>query len=281
VPIPSVTNLPTPPSIAAPATFDTLAEAFTLALTAMGPELNATIAEMNLTSTQLNALVAAAGFTGSSTTSMTIGSGNFTFTIQANRSFVVGSNVSIADTAAPSTNYMFGIVTVYTAGTGVMTVAVPSDGFAGSGTKTAWTVSLIGARGSTGGLTKAAAADIRTQTDDAKYVTAKGLSDASAFVASSVTGTVTLDFAAGNNFALTLTGNITLAVPTNMKDGMQGVIYFIQDATGSRTLTLNASIRKPSGAAPTLSTAASSIDRLSYAVRGTVLELTALEKGLA
>ncbi len=277
--IPTVTAMPSPPSIADQATFDAKAEAFAIAWGTFGTELNASIAALNALDAVWNALIGTAGFSGTSTTSMTIGSGTQSFTIETNRSFVKGGPVQIADTAAPTTNYMFGIISSYTPGTGAMVVVVPSDGFAGSGTKTAWTVSIIGPRGPL--PSKASAAEIRTQTDDAKYVTAKGLSDASAIVTSSNTGSTTLDFAAGNNFQLTLTGNITFNVPSNMANGQQGVIYFIQDATGSRTLTLNASIKKPGGTALTLSTAANSIDRLSYAVRGTTLEVTALEKAFA
>lgn len=126
-------------------------------------------------------------------------------------------------------------------------------------------------------IVKAIGSELRTGTDDAKFLTAKSLYDGSAAVASSVTGATTLDFAAGINFALTLTGNLTLNVPSNMKDGQSGVIYFIQDATGSRTIGVNASIKK--FGTYTLSTAAGAIDRCGYFVRNGVLELTALEKG--
>ncbi len=129
---------------------------------------------------------------------------------------------------------------------------------------------------------KATTANIRAQTSDATYITPKGLSDAGAFVALfNQTGTVTLDFATGSNFVLNLTGNITLAVPSNLIDGQMGVIYYVQPATSpGKTLALNASIRK-AGSAPTLSTSANAIDRHSYVVRNGVLELTALEKGLS
>lgn len=128
--------------------------------------------------------------------------------------------------------------------------------------------------------TFATAAEIAAGTATTKAISPKALADAAAPVASSVTGAVTLDLATGFNFVLTLTGNITLAVPSNMTSGDSGVIYFVQDATGSRTLALNAAIKKP-GSAPTLSTAANAVDRVGYFVRGTVLELTALEKGIA
>jgi hypothetical protein len=105
--------------------------------------------------------------------------------------------------------------------------------------------------------------------------------DRSAVQASSATGTVTLDLSIYRNFALTLTGNIALAVPTGMSSGDSGVIWFIQDGTGSRLLTTNASIKRVGGRPLTLSTAAGAVDRCGYIVRGGALELTALERGIA
>jgi hypothetical protein len=80
------------------------------------------------------------GFTGTSATSVAIGTGSKTFTIQLNKAFVIGMSVLIADTAAPATNWMHGAATAYTASTGELIVTVTTVG--GSGTKTAWTVSL-------------------------------------------------------------------------------------------------------------------------------------------
>ena len=51
------------------------------------------------------------------------------------------------------------------------------------------------------------------------------------------TGSVTLDFSANQNFILTLTGNLTLANPSTEQTGQSGIIVFIQDGTGSRTLS--------------------------------------------
>lgn len=50
--------------------------------------------------------------------------------------------------------------------------------------------------------------------------------------------TVNLDASRGNHFRLTLAGNRTLAAPTNPTDGQKIILEVIQDATGSRTLTL-------------------------------------------
>jgi hypothetical protein len=79
--------------------------------------------------------------------------------------------------------------------------------------------------------------------------------------------TITPDFAAGNNFSVTLEGNRTLANPTNLTAGQSGCIYITQDATGSRTLAYGTDWNFAGGNVPTLSTAASAVDVLVYAVR--------------
>ncbi len=81
------------------------------------------------------------------------------------------------------------------------------------------------------------------------------------------TGSVTLDFGANQNFVLTLTGNVTLANPSTEQVGQCGVIVFIQDGTGSRTLSLGTDYESPAGAGITLSTAANAIDVVPYFVK--------------
>jgi len=80
------------------------------------------------------------------------------------------------------------------------------------------------------------------------------------------TGSVTLDFAANQNFVLTLTGNVTLANPTTEAVGQSGFIVFIQDGTGGRTLSLGGQYLTAGGAGITLSTAANAIDVVPYVV---------------
>ena len=76
-----------------------------------------------------------------------------------------------------------------------------------------------------------------------------------------------VDFSAGNNFAITLGTNATLAGAVNGKVGQSGTITITQDGTGSRTLSYGASYNFPSGTAPTLSTAAAAKDIIVYKVR--------------
>jgi hypothetical protein len=81
--------------------------------------------------------------------------------------------------------------------------------------------------------------------------------------------TVTPDMADSNNFTLTLGGNRTLANPSNLTAGQSGSIFIVQDGTGSRTLAYGSQYDFIGGTAPTLSTAANSVDRIDYVVRTT------------
>ena len=84
-------------------------------------------------------------------------------------------------------------------------------------------------------------------------------------------GTITLNFATANNFSLTLNANATntLANPTNLTAGQSGCIYISQDGSGSKTLAYASNWDFAGGTVPTLSTAASAVDVLVYAVRTT------------
>jgi len=79
--------------------------------------------------------------------------------------------------------------------------------------------------------------------------------------------TVTPDFAASNNFTLTLAHTMDFANPTNCTPGQSGSIFLVQDGTGSRVITWGSYFDWAGGTAPTLSTAAGSVDRLDYIVR--------------
>ena len=80
------------------------------------------------------------------------------------------------------------------------------------------------------------------------------------------TGSTTLDYDAHSNFVLTATGNVTLANPSTETVGQTGIIVFIQDGTGSRTLSTGTQYEWPAGTAGTISTAANSVDVIPYVV---------------
>jgi hypothetical protein len=79
--------------------------------------------------------------------------------------------------------------------------------------------------------------------------------------------TITPDLADSNNFSVTLGGNRTLANPSNIVAGQSGSFFITQDGTGSRTLAYGSYYDFAGGTAPTLSTAASAVDRIDYIVR--------------
>ena len=82
----------------------------------------------------------------------------------------------------------------------------------------------------------------------------------------SVTGSTTLDFTY-QNFILTATGNVTLANPSTEAAGQSGIIVFIQDGTGSRTLSLGTDYETAGGAGLTISTATNAVDIIPYFVK--------------
>ncbi len=105
--------------------------------------------------------------------------------------------------------------------------------------------------------------------ETAQTFTAAQRGSISAISVASGDTTKQLDFDTANNFALTLanTASCELQNPSNLTAGQSGSIFVIQDATGSRLLTFGSSWDFAGGTAPTLSTAASSVDRIDYIVR--------------
>lgn len=124
-------------------------------------------------------------------------------------------------------------------------------------------------------LTKALAATMWAGVNDERFITAKGLFDASAPVSVAYAASIALDFATGINFDLgALTGALTLENPTNAKIGQSGRIRIPQDAAGSRLITYGAWFKAPGGP-QALSTAPAAVDALYYFVRdATTVEYT-------
>jgi len=79
-----------------------------------------------------------------------------------------------------------------------------------------------------------------------------------------VSGDVALNFGAANNFEIILGGTTTLLNPTTPSGGQCGAITVRQDDVGSRLLSYSGSWNFAGGSAPTLTTAASGVDILSY-----------------
>ena len=75
-----------------------------------------------------------------------------------------------------------------------------------------------------------------------------------------------LDFNANQNFIINMNASLTLGQPVTGQVAQTGFIVFKQDASGSRTLTLNSAFKNPGGTAPTLTTTANGIDVIGYII---------------
>ena len=76
-------------------------------------------------------------------------------------------------------------------------------------------------------------------------------------------GSVTLNWDNSNIQTLTLTSNITTLTKSNPIDGAVYTLFLTQGGTGGKTVSWGADVDWPSGTAPTLSTAAGSVDAVS------------------
>ena len=124
-----ITPLPDPPLRSDSAeVFVEKADTFMAALPAFAVEANALEGTLQIVAT-----------TGTSTTSLLIGTGSKSLTTQTGKAWVVGSWVYIVNTANVA-NYMTGQITAYTSGTGALVVNVTQT--AGSGTLAAWTIGI-------------------------------------------------------------------------------------------------------------------------------------------
>lgn len=143
--LPTISAFPSPPARTdVPTDFNTKADAFLAAFPGFVTEVNAWAAA-------LPATITGTDYSASSTTSLTIGTGSKSLTVQTGKQFQVGQPVRIAYTTTPA-NYMDGQVTSYNSGTGALVVNVTAVG--GSGTQAVWTIALIpGAGGSYATLT--------------------------------------------------------------------------------------------------------------------------------
>ena len=94
------------------------------------------------------ATAAAAKLSGSSTTSVSIGSGSKSFTTQSGKFFDVGIGILVTSDTNPAVSWMRGTVIAYS-GTS-LTIDVPSNGYGGSGSHTDWTIRVEGKLGRDG-----------------------------------------------------------------------------------------------------------------------------------
>ena len=188
---------------------------------------------------------------GTSTTSLTIATGAQSLTIQTGKAIVVGMEVVIARTSAP-TNRMSGVVTSYVTGTGALGVTVNS--IYGSGTFTDWTVSLSAPFD---------ASVTQTWTGDHTFTGHQTFNEITESVYSGLatSGTMTIDPANGTVQYVTLTGNVT-SVTDSLTDG-QMVTLMVNDGTAYSISGGDwANIDWVGGSAPILATSGYSVIEL-------------------
>jgi len=104
-----------------------------------------------------------------------------------------------------------------------------------------------------------------------KFETASGGISLTGGAAANITAlsdgsTITIDMATACHHSVTLGGNRTFAAPSNQAIGQAGSLIITQDSSGSRTASFNSAFKFVGGSAPTLSTAAGSVDRIDYLV---------------
>lgn len=98
---------------------------------------------------------------------------------------------------------------------------------------------------------------------------ATGAASSTIYAVGSTSGTITLDLNNGGNQSFTLTGNSTLANPSNLAAGMTGVLFITQDGTGSRTLAYGTYWDWPNSGTPALTTTANAVDVIVWTARST------------
>lgn len=207
MPLPAITPLPDPPSRTQDSdTFVANADAFLGALPAYQEEMNE-FAEA------IPAFISPINFNSTSTSSVAIGTGSKSFTVQADLLYYVGQYVAIVSSASP-TNYMIGTVTSYSGTTLQVNVTQTS----GSGTIASWNI----------GATPPPAASFnpRAATDGA------------------TSGTITPTAGVSDLYIFAgLTGTVTVAAPSGTPVNGQKLMLRFKDNGSTRTINWNAIFR--------------------------------------
>ncbi len=144
----SESNASTSATSAAASAATATTQASNASASASSASASATNAATSATAAAASAVAAGSTLTATSTTSNTIGTGNFTFTTQANKNFFPGQPI-IAASNANGANYIHGIVSSYS-GT---TLIITEQDTGGSGTHSDWNISVTGSQGPSGGGT--------------------------------------------------------------------------------------------------------------------------------
>lgn len=135
----------------------------------------------------------------------------------------------------------------------------------GCGIKDAASINVVGYCTITGAVNTNNSVGVNTTSSPSKFYVDGN--SASNVVTLTDGATITPDFSQGNNFSVVLGGNRTLANPTGITTGQTGVIYIVQDGTGSRTLGIGSHFHFSGGTAPTFTTTANAVDAIAFSVR--------------
>jgi len=125
----------------------------------------------------------------------------------------------------------------------------------------------------------ATASDFQSNVSN-KVLGPNGVWSSAAVVAVSDVSTITLNFASGFNFSVTLGGNRTLGTPTNIKDGQSGLIVVSQDGVGGRSLAFSSIYKFANGVVPSPDTGAGRINIYSYFVVNTGFIVLTMQRGV-
>lgn len=221
-------------AVAAAASADTATTQAGLATTNGAAQVALAAAQVALAEAEADAAAASAasalnapGTSATSTTSLTIGTGSKSITIQAGKAYAVGQSVTIASTATP-TKRMSGVITSYNSGTGALAVSVDTTS-GHTDTLADWTVSV--------GSVPVVVDVERTWTTEQTF--GKAINEAhGADIASA--GTINLTAATGN--LVDVTGTTTITAIT-LADGYERTVRF----TDALTLTHGVSLVLPGG----------------------------------
>jgi len=258
----SITLLPDPPSRANPSDFANKADLFLGALPTFAVEANTLATDVNLKQTQAAVSAVAAdlsadaaalsetnaatsavaadlsadaaalsatsainapGTTATSTTSLTIGTGSKTFTIQTGKAYSVGQTVVVANTVTP-TNQMTGVITDHNSGTGSITVDVQA--VSGAGTFASWSVGMstisgvITVNGQAGHISNLATLS------GTEILSNKTLVDSSV---RSTVNVITTNTTAVVGHTYILTANLVLNLPATL---VAGDMFSVQNSSG-------------------------------------------------
>lgn len=186
---------------------------------------SATSAAASATAASASAIATAGTLYTTSTSPNTIGTGNFTFTVAANKNFIAGQPI-IAASNANGANYIHGYVNSYS---GTTLVITETDN-GGSGSHSDWNISVSGTQGPSGGGT----GTVTT----VSVVSANGLSGSVANP--TTTPAITLSVGAINlasATALPLTTGVTGILPTANGGTANGFFTVSGPSASAKTFT--------------------------------------------